>query len=450
MKLLVLCAVLFVSLNAYAQGLSSNVELAGSLRQDLDEAITSLDGQRESEAQERLVLGAEVSQLEQRLIELRRKRDIARLSSQGRKEMLFDLEARNAKYERDFHYMRGIYRDFALQLENQLLVGQKAKYKSRIDVAIETNATLLQQADVLDSALERLASMIGGEVLPAEVVSEDEEVLKGKVINVGPVSWFLEEGGAHAGVTYRENGAARARLIEESASEVTKLFAGETASLKLDVTGGKARAIEQIQGDSGRLFQKGGIWLWVILSIALVSAICGMVKFIQLLKIKDPQSGWVAQVLTAVREGKDAEAEELVSAVEHPVGEVLKNALAYTSAGADVVEEVIYEQLIGVQSQLQKWLPFIAVTAATAPLLGLLGTVSGMIRMFNVITVTGTGDVKPMAGGISEALITTLFGLIVAIPALILHTMLSRRSNGVVQNTEKLGLTFVNGMRKLG
>jgi len=92
-------------------------------------------------------------------------------------------------------------------------------------------------------------------------------------------------------------------------------------------------------------------------------------------------------------------------------------------------------------------LPIIAVTAATSPLLGLLGTVSGMIATFNLITLFGSGDPKPLAGGISEALVTTLFGLVVAIPALILHAFLSRRSQGIVQTTERLGLSFVNALR---
>ncbi|MFC4994898.1 MotA/TolQ/ExbB proton channel family protein [Rubritalea tangerina] len=172
-----------------------------------------------------------------------------------------------------------------------------------------------------------------------------------------------------------------------------------------------------------------------------------MIKFIQLSKIKEPNADWIGNLLTYVNKGDLDAAKSACAGVAHPVAEVLTKSIDFVSAGANVVEEVVYERIIGVQSQLQKWLPFIAVTAATAPLLGLLGTVSGMIRMFNVITVTGTGDVKPMAGGISEALVTTLFGLIVAIPALILHTMLSRRSNGVVQATERLSLSFVNGLK---
>ncbi|MGJ8673632.1 MotA/TolQ/ExbB proton channel family protein [Rubritalea sp.] len=452
MKLAILIILFGCSVSLHAQdknekavGLSAN-----DLQADIDDALGRLAQQRAADTEGRVALGGRVAELEKQLLSLRRKRDIARLSSEGRKELLYELEVKKAKFEKDFHYMRGLYRDFGVQLENQLQLGQKQEYQEIIDLAIESESSLVDQAGVVDTALSRIDSVIGGERRSAEVVSADQVILKGEVINIGPASWFQEENGSIAGVAYAEGGASRARLIEEDGSEVKDLFAGNSVQLNIDVTGGKARAIEQIQGDSGRLFEKGGTWLWVILSIALVSALCGVMKFMQLVKIKEPRTGWVADILTAVRAGKSSEAELLAKEAKHPVGEVISNALAYTSAGADVVEEVIYEQLIGVQSQLQKWLPFIAVTAATAPLLGLLGTVSGMIRMFNVITVTGTGDVKPMAGGISEALITTLFGLIVAIPALILHTMLSRRSNGVVQNTEKLGLTFVNGLRKLG
>jgi len=118
------------------------------------------------------------------------------------------------------------------------------------------------------------------------------------------------------------------------------------------------------------------------------------------------------------------------------------------SSPVELVEETLYEKLMGVQQKAGSLLPVIAVTAATAPLLGLLGTVSGMIRTFNLITLFGSGDPKPLAGGISEALVTTLFGLIVAIPALILHAFLARRSQGIVQTTERLGLSFINSLRK--
>ena len=125
----------------------------------------------------------------------------------------------------------------------------------------------------------------------------------------------------------------------------------------------------------------------------------------------------------------------------------MEKLISVSENSADLVEETLYEQLMAVQSKASSLLPVIAITAATSPLLGLLGTVSGMITTFNLITLFGSGDPKPLAGGISEALITTLFGLVVAIPALILHAFLSRRAQGIVQTTERLGLSFVNGLR---
>jgi len=174
-------------------------------------------------------------------------------------------------------------------------------------------------------------------------------------------------------------------------------------------------------------------------------------KFVELSKIKNPDSGWLSGLLENIRKGDTQSIENAIHSckgVRHPAGEVISESLTGFSKGADMVEDMIYERMIGVQESLRKWLPFIAVTAAIAPLLGLLGTVSGMIGTFNVIAVAGTGDPKLMAGGISEALVTTFFGLVVAIPALVLHAYLSRRSQGIVQTTEKLGLRLVNSIRK--
>ena len=86
-----------------------------------------------------------------------------------------------------------------------------------------------------------------------------------------------------------------------------------------------------------------------------------------------------------------------------------------------VLEELLFEKIVSMRPKLERFLPFIAVTAAAAPLMGLLGTVMGMIKTFKLITVFGTGDAKNLAVGISEALVTTELGLVVAIPTLILH-----------------------------
>ena len=181
--------------------------------------------------------------------------------------------------------------------------------------------------------------------------------------------------------------------------------------------------------------------------LALLSLVFGFIKLAQFARLREPTDSWVNAILAALRNGDREKAQELASAQQHPAGVVMDKLVSISENSADLVEETLYEQLMSVQAKASSLLPVIAITAATAPLLGLLGTVSGMITTFNLITLFGSGDPKPLAGGISEALITTLFGLVVAIPALILHAFLSRRAQGIVQTTERLGLSFVNGLR---
>ena len=113
-----------------------------------------------------------------------------------------------------------------------------------------------------------------------------------------------------------------------------------------------------------------------------------------------------------------------------------------------MVDEAMYEELLATQPKLESYLPVIQVTAATAPLMGLLGTVTGMIKTFKQITLFGTGDAKSLSEGISEALITTELGLIAAIPSLVLYAILSRKSKAILAEMERLSSLFLNGMSK--
>ena len=110
------------------------------------------------------------------------------------------------------------------------------------------------------------------------------------------------------------------------------------------------------------------------------------------------------------------------------------------------LEEILFEKILSAQPTLERFLPFMALTAASAPLLGLLGTVTGMIKTFTLITIFGTGDAKSLSSGISEALVTTELGLIVAIPSLILHGLLSRMAKQKVGDLEQISVSFINGI----
>jgi biopolymer transport protein ExbB len=128
---------------------------------------------------------------------------------------------------------------------------------------------------------------------------------------------------------------------------------------------------------------------------------------------------------------------------------MLATGVDHLSAPRDLIEEVMYEGVLTTRLRLQRMLPFIAICAAAAPLLGLLGTVTGIINTFKLITVFGTGDVKTLSGGISEALITTEYGLMVAIPSLLLHAFLSRKARGVIDQMERAAVAFANQVSKV-
>ena len=121
---------------------------------------------------------------------------------------------------------------------------------------------------------------------------------------------------------------------------------------------------------------------------------------------------------------------------KNPLGRLQRIAGGITTQNVDVISMRLDEQLAEESSLLNRGLPTVAVLAAVSPLLGLLGTVTGMIETFQSITLFGTGDPKLMSGGISQALVTTQLGLSVAIPLVLFHSLLVGRANRLV---EKLG-----------
>ena len=130
-----------------------------------------------------------------------------------------------------------------------------------------------------------------------------------------------------------------------------------------------------------------------------------------------------------------------------PSGRMLSAGARHLGEPRDLVEEVMFEQVLTERLKLQSWLPFVAICATSAPLLGLLGTVTGIMNTFALMTEFGTGDPKVLSSGISEALITTEYGLIIAIPSLLLHAFLSRKAKAIVDHMEKSAVQFMNHVR---
>lgn len=129
-----------------------------------------------------------------------------------------------------------------------------------------------------------------------------------------------------------------------------------------------------------------------------------------------------------------------------PLGQILAAGLANAHLGREAMKECIEETANQVIHHLERYVSALGTIAAVAPLLGLLGTVFGMIKVFNAILLQGAGNPSILAGGISEALITTATGLAVAIPALVLHRYFERRIDTLVVTMENHALKLVDAL----
>lgn len=114
--------------------------------------------------------------------------------------------------------------------------------------------------------------------------------------------------------------------------------------------------------------------------------------------------------------------------------------------GRSAAEDKAYEVMLGESSLLEKRISTINILAAAAPLVGLLGTVSGMVNLFAAITMNGTNDPKIMAAGIGEALLSTKWGLLVAIPMLLIYNWMSTKSSSIISNMEKYSSKCINAV----
>ncbi len=129
-----------------------------------------------------------------------------------------------------------------------------------------------------------------------------------------------------------------------------------------------------------------------------------------------------------------------------PLGEILAAGLGNAHHGRDVMKESIEEAAGHVVHDLERYLNPLGTIAAVTPLLGLLGTVVGMIKVFTEIMAQGTGNASVLAGGISEALITTAAGLSIAIPSLIMHRYFVGRIDGIVIGLEQETIKLVDAL----
>jgi biopolymer transport protein ExbB len=185
----------------------------------------------------------------------------------------------------------------------------------------------------------------------------------------------------------------------------------------LDVTRGSILALLVESPTVMDRIHQGGIVGYCIIGLGFIGLLIALWRFIGL----SSDSRKVA-----------AQLKRDTASTDNPLGRVLAAYESNRAADTETIELKLSEAALREMPGLTKGLLFIKVISVVAPLMGLLGTVTGMIKTFQVITLYGAGDPKMMAGGISQALMTTVLGLVVAIPMVLLHTVVSGQSRKVI------------------
>ena len=197
------------------------------------------------------------------------------------------------------------------------------------------------------------------------------------------------------------------------------------------------------------LFKAGGLLMWPILICSVISLAIIIERFWSLQQKRIVPKHLVAQVWQWAKVGHLNNQRIRDLSVASPLGRILAAGLVNRSHEREVMKESIEEIGRQVAHSLDRFLNTLGTIASISPLLGLLGTVIGMIKVFAVITTHGVGDASILAGGISEALLTTAAGLSVAIPTLMFHRYFRGKVNDLVMTMEQEALKMVEVMQGL-
>lgn len=279
-----------------------------------------------------------------------------------------------------------------------------------------------------------------------DAILENGQETSGQFMIVGPLSYFKNES-MKSGIVISKDGINMhlfEKLSAQQKKEIINLFNGERASVPFDTSGGKALQINLHKKDLLETLKSGGLVIIPIALIGMASLILILLKFLSLRHLTDNYDQHVSSLFIK-------EPEETLIALESKSEEIFssiaKEGLTHHKESQEVIEECMFDKLLFHMPKLEQHLSTLAVFAAIAPLLGLLGTVTGMIQTFHLVTVYGSGDAKLLSGGISEALITTACGLFVAIPVMFFHALLNRKVKKIIDGLQRAIFAIVHQIK---
>ena len=305
------------------------------------------------------------------------------------------------------------------------------RIQAELEYVFNSSVTLLDQVSSIRSA-------------PGDFFLEDGRKVSGTVVQLGRIASFGSS--AEGSGTLAPAGKDILRLVKtENAAAAQALAQGTpTPELPLYLYQGLDKNVEiHVEKSWQKSLEEGGPVAFVIVGVGVVGFLIAGLRALFLLGLARRDEARMKSIFDQVGADDLEGAATSSQSLKGSMGRVIRAAIAGLKSNPETVEDAIQAQILEEHPRLDRFRSLITVFVGAAPMLGLLGTVSGMIRVFDILTIFGTSDPKLVSGGISEALVTTALGLSVAIPLLLVGSLLTTWSDRVTGELEVRALRLV-------
>jgi len=403
-------------MTAYALQSKDLTTVSESLLADIKQSQQRLNQREKKISQEKIALAKKIAVEQKSLIQLREKTAINRRLVDDGALALSQLQQRLSTWKDQDNYQKRLLLDLSERIELPI---------DKINlVASDNQAGLVILKDYVVAQQQALTPQWQQE----KIIQPSGELVLAKVLTLGPVQWYWLDNTEQGGLL-DDNGKVIFTFDEVQSAQLALLFHNEQAQITFDPTLDRALKLANESESVLEHLERGGIWAIPILLFAVFALLIALAKAWQLWRLPELMPLLAERIDMIAQTTEIIEKKSRLNALKKQLVGAEKKLVEITLANPVQAQrdDMLLAYLVESRHKLNAKLGAIAITAAVSPLLGLLGTVSGMIETFQMMTLFGAGDPAVVSGGISKALITTELGLVVAIPALILHALLSRK-----------------------
>jgi biopolymer transport protein ExbB len=443
---------------AWSSGQNGSSAALEKARNNLTAAKREFQTMQQAIAEEESPLVIQVQTLEEELrMKEKKLRELQAQEQQvaGREKRL-DNELASRRGE--FDYTENVLDGYAKGFLNRVQSAEVQLYHEEVEARREEAANEKNLAEEMETRLQalmvgaqRLQEVAGGRRFEGRgLVGSD--FTNGDFAIVGPVGYFSAKDKEESGLTgIASNGVPQIALFEGSEAEGMKeLVETGKANLPVDATSGKALKAKTEAPSLGDRIKDGGIVGYAILGLGAVAMFIALFKLIEILNFTIPGRKTINDVLDSLldedREGAMSKAKSITGLS----GDMVVAGVESFYGKRRILEDALLEKLSAIQPRLERMLPFLALVAAAAPMMGLLGTVLGIMETFDAMAIYGTGNAQNFSQGIGAALVTTAQGLVVAIPIIVIHGMLKSLARARFDTAQGVALSLLNGTTELG